>query len=330
MSAGTISEDRVKTGAVLPNGYSTERCPVCGQSNPTEWLKAPDRLHGRRERYTLLRCTACSVVWLSNPPRPEEMYLHYTDAYHKLISDGSKKSPRFELRKKVVMQYQQSGALLDAGCGSGWFLASMAAKSWELYGIEMSPDAAKSTELRSGAKVFVGDVLNASFSPESFDVITGFDVLEHLSEPRQIMAKLAAWLKPGGILYIQVPNTDSAEARVFGTYWQGLELPRHLFHYSPTSLKVLAESAGLGVVSLDTRRNATVGTSLRYVWDDVFRALKISRTPMAYANVPSLPWRAGRKLVRATVLRALLSMAPLVGGGEAIHAVFQKNSDRRK
>lgn len=328
MSVMNVRETTNEMPSLPLNDMGRERCPVCRSDGARVWLKAPDRLHGRRERYTLLRCPACSVVWLTNPPKPEEMHLHYTDAYHKLISDGSKNSPRFELRQKVVMQHKQSGALLDAGCGSGWFLASLSGKSWELYGIEMSPDAAKSTELRSGAKVFVGDVLDASFPRESFDVITAFDVLEHLSEPREVIAKLASWLKPGGILYIQVPNTDSAEARVFGTYWQGLELPRHLFHYSPTSLRVLAESAGLGVVSLDTRRNATVGTSLRYVWDDVFRAFKLPRTPMAYRGVPSLPWRAGRKLVRATLLRALLSLAPLVGSGEAIHAVFRKNSDR--
>ena len=69
---------------------------------------------------------------------------------------------------------------------------------------------------------------------------------------------------------------------MFGSYWHGLELPRHLFHYSPASLKFLAESAGLRQVSLETRRNPAVGTSLRYVWDDVFRAVGIRRTPVAY------------------------------------------------
>ena len=83
------------------------------------------------------------------------------------------------------------------------------------------------------------------FRRESFDVITCFDVLEHLYEPRQVMARVGEWLKPGGIFYVLVPNVDSAEARVFGSYWHGLELPRHLFHYSPASLKFLAESAGL-------------------------------------------------------------------------------------
>ncbi|MGC2645578.1 MAG: hypothetical protein WA261_04815, partial [Candidatus Sulfotelmatobacter sp.] len=102
------------------------------------------------------------------------------------------------------------------------------------------------------------------------------------------------------------------------------ELPRHLFHYSPAALPCLAESAGLQVVSLETRRNPAVGTSLRYVWDDVFGGVGIRRTPVAYRNEPGLVWRAGRKLVRMTALRAALAMAPLVGGGESIHAMFRK------
>ena len=174
--------------------------------------------------------------------------------------------------------------------------------------------------------MFVGDILEAPFRRESFDAITCFDVLEHLYEPRRVMAKVGEWLKPGGIFYILVPNVDAAEARVFGSYWHGLELPRHLFHYSPASLKFLANSAGLHEVSLETRRNPAVGTSLRYVWDDVFGALGISRTPVAYREEAGLPWRAARKVVRMTVLRGVLAMAPLIGGGESIHAIFQKET----
>ena len=123
-------------------------------------------------------------------------------------------------------------------------------------------------------------------------------------------------------------HIDSAEARMFGSYWHGLELPRHLFHFSPASLKYLAASEGLQEVSVETRRNPAVGTSLRYAWDDAFRALGIQRTPAAYRCEAGLAWRAGRKLVRMTVLRALLAMAPLAGEGESIHAIFRKEEKR--
>jgi len=299
-------------------------CPICEAPGAQEWLRAPDRLHGRQENYYLVRCPACSLVWLNHPPKPADMHLHYTDAYHKLISAAGENPARWAFRKEALAQYMHSGTLLDLGCSSGSFLEFMRSESLKLYGIEMSADGARTAEERTQAQVFVGNILDAPFPKESFDVITCFDVLEHLYEPRRVMARVAEWLKPGGIFYVLVPNVDSAEARVFGSYWHGLEMPRHLFHYSPESLKFLAESAGLFEVSVETRRNPAVGTSLRYVWDDIFRAVGLRPTPVAYRGEASLPWRAARKLVRMTILRLLLATAPLVGGGESIHAIFRK------
>jgi SAM-dependent methyltransferase len=302
-------------------------CPVCGKTGAFHWLNAPDRLHGRQEKYSLVRCPACSIVWLDNPPAPEEMHLNYTDAYDKLISAAGQNSPRrWGFRLEAIGQHKQSGALLDLGCSSGSFLELMRSQSWKLYGIEMSAEVARTAETKSGAQVFVGSILDAPFQPASFDVITSFDVLEHLYEPRRVMARVSEWLKPGGIFYVLVPNIDSAEGRVFGSYWHGLELPRHLFHYSPTSLRFLAKTAGLAEVSLGTRRNPAVGTGLRYVWDDISRAAGFHPTPVAYRGEASLPWRAARKVVRSTILRALLAMAPLAGGGESIHAIFRKDA----
>src|SRR5208337_2096892 len=234
-----------------PDSHRIEPCPVCGYTGAWEWLKAPDRFHGRRQLYTLVRCSNCALVWLSPPPRPEEMGEHYTDAYHQLISGaGETATYRWQDRRAALIQYRQGGSLLDLGCSSGSFLEFIKGEPWKLYGIEMSADCAKVAGEKSGAQVFVGDIVEAPFPPESFDVITCFDVLEHLYEPRQVMARVKEWLKPGGIFYVLVPNIDSAEARVFGSYWCGLELPRHLFYYSPASLRYLANSVGLREISL--------------------------------------------------------------------------------
>jgi hypothetical protein len=139
-----------------------ESCPICGMVGPRLWVRGPDRLHGRSEEYTLLRCAACSLVWLSPSPKPEEIGLHYTTAYHKLISAaGNNPDKRWKARKVDLAQHKQSGALLDLGCSSGSFLGSMRGQSWQLYGIEMSRDCAKEAEARYGAQVFVGDILEA-------------------------------------------------------------------------------------------------------------------------------------------------------------------------
>jgi SAM-dependent methyltransferase len=253
------------------------------------------------------------------------MHEHYTKDYHRLISAAGETSPRrWQRRRQTLVQYKQSGALLDLGCSSGSFLEFLKGEPWKLYGIEMDADCAKRAGEKSGAEVFVGDIVDATFPPESLDVITCFDVLEHLYEPRQVIARVMEWLKPGGIFFVSVPNIDSAAARVSGTYWHGLELPRHLFHYSPASLRYLAKSVGLQEISLVTGRYALVGVTIRYFFDDLFRALGISRTAMAYLDVPSFPWRVARKLVRLTVLPFLLALAPLAGEGEYIDAVFGK------
>jgi 2-polyprenyl-3-methyl-5-hydroxy-6-metoxy-1,4-benzoquinol methylase len=324
-SISEIDKLAARVAAARTESLSPGRCPVCEDAGARPWLRAPDRFHGRQQEYTLVRCPACSLVWLNDPPKPAEMRYHYTAAYDRLISAAGQNSPhRWRARWATLKQYKQGGALLDLGCSSGAFLEFLNGEPWKLYGIEMSAESAKAAEARSGAKVFVGEVLEASFPPESFDVITCFDVLEHLYRPRQVMENVAEWLKPGGIFYVLVPNIDSAEARVFKSYWGGLELPRHLFHYSPASLRYLAKSAGLEEVSLVTRRNAAVGVNVRYCVDGFFHTMGIRRTPVAYRGEAGVAWRAARKLVRVTALRALLVMAPLAGGGESIHAVFEK------
>ena len=327
MKVDTLQENVLadREDPAVEMNHNPEACPACGKAEAREFLRGPDRFHGRQEQYTLVRCPACSLVWLSRPPEPAEMHLHYTAAYDRRISASGQNAPhRWRERKAALAPHKHSGALLDLGCSSGSFLESLKDDGWKLHGIEMSTECAKVAEAKSSAQVFVGHILDANFPRESFDAITCFDVLEHLYEPRRVMARVGDWLKPGGIFYVLVPNIDSAEARAFGSYWHGLELPRHLFHYSPAALKFLAQAAGLNVVSLETRRNPAVGTSLRYVWDDVFGAVGIRRTPVAYRREPGLAWRAGRKLVRMTALRATLAMAPLIGGGESIHAIFRK------
>jgi SAM-dependent methyltransferase len=190
----------------------------------------------------------------------------------------------------------------------------------------MSAQCAREAEAATGASVFVGDTADAPFAGESFDVITCFDVLEHVYRPADLMAKMRNWLKPDGIIYIQVPNIESAEARVFRSYWHGLELPRHLFHFSPTSLHRMAGTVGLREVSLVTQRNEAIGTSLRYVVDDLCRAVGIRRTPRVFLGEAPFVWKFARKVGRITAIRLLAALAPMAGDGEAIHAIFQKST----
>jgi SAM-dependent methyltransferase len=306
--------------------HGAEYCPGCGRNGSMSWLRGPDRFHGRKQIYKLVRCPSCSLVWLEDPPQPEEMGQHYGADYDRFIGAGGETSPeRWRDRRETLLKYKPSGALLDLGCSTGSFLASLKGQSWELHGIEISPDVAEKAKARTGANVFVGDILEAPFKPESFDVITSFDVLEHLYQPRTVLEKVSTWLKPGGIYYTLVPNIEAWEARLFRSYWYGLELPRHLFHYSPASLRSLARAAGLKEVSVTTHPNSAFEYSARYVFDDLFNRIGHSRPPLASANKRSLPSRAVGKALRLTVLQFISRCAPFAGAGESIHAVFQKD-----
>jgi 2-polyprenyl-3-methyl-5-hydroxy-6-metoxy-1,4-benzoquinol methylase len=251
---------------------------------------------------------------------------HYGVDYDRYIGLAGDFSPeRWSARRKTLAKYKSCGALLDLGCSSGSFLESVKGSAWKLYGVEMSFAVARRAEERSGAQVFVGDILDAPFRAGSFDVVTCFDVLEHVYEPRKVMEKVEEWLKPGGIFYVLVPNIDSAEARVFKSYWYGLELPRHLSHFSPTSLRHLAKSVRLEEVSLVTGRNSALEASMRYISDDILGRFGILRTSLSKAKAPGLPWRVFRSALRLTLFPVLWGMISLAGPGESIHAVFRKS-----
>lgn len=305
------------------------RCCACGSEESRVWLEGPDRFFGESERFRLLRCCHCGMVWLENPPKPGEMGRHYGPAYDRLISSSGENSPeRWRDRRSTILKYKNAGSVLDLGCSSGAFLESMKDPAWQLYGIEMSSAAAQRAEARTNARVFVGDILDAPFAPQSFDVITCFDVLEHVYEPRAVLTRVQEWLKPGGIFYVLVPNIDSAESRVFKSYWYGLELPRHISHFSPASLRTLAESAGMEVVSIEARSNSALERSARYITDDLLRHVGISRRPLAQVNEPSLLWKVVRKVFRITLTPVLYRSISLFGQGESIHAVFRKGDAR--
>jgi len=252
------------------------------------------------------------------------MGLHYGVDYDRAIACGSAGPGHWEWRRDELLRYRSGGTILDLGCGSGGFLASFAGTSWRLFGIEMSREMAGVAGTRCGAEVFIGDILDAPFPPGSFDAITCFHVFEHVYQPGAVLAKVSEWLKPGGIFYTMMPNIDSAGARIFGSYWYALELPRHLYHFSPAALRRVAGSVGLEEVSLTTHREVFIEASARYVLDDVFRRAGVPRAPLAQAKPPGLPWKVVRKGLRLSALPILTWAASFTGDGEVIHAVLRK------
>ena len=306
---------------------STNSCPVCTGNSSFPWLAAPDRFHLRPTLYQMLRCPDCALVWLQTPPSPQVMPYHYGADYYRTITTSGEEHllKRWRHARQRVLSFAQGGALLDIGCSSGAFLRSLRGEAWDLHGIEISREQARKAEAGTGAKIFVGDTLDAPFAPESFDVITGFHVLEHVYELRTVVGKIWQWLKPGGVFYLQVPNIAGLEMRIFRSYWYGLELPRHLYHFAPGSLRSLFGSMEFEEALLRTSPDCYVEKSLHYVLDDALPMVGIQRQPLAVAvDQPGIVWQVVRKALRLGILFPFRWTAAAAGQGPAIEAAFRK------
>jgi SAM-dependent methyltransferase len=136
---------------------------------------------------------------------------------------------------------------LDIGCGDGRFLAALQARGWEALGLETDPVAAELARRRTGAAILEQAVEKASIEAGSVQLVTLLHVLEHVADPRTVLAAARRSLSAGGGLFIAVPNIASLEAAAFRSVWYSLDLPRHYWGFTPHTLTRLVEECGFHV-----------------------------------------------------------------------------------
>jgi SAM-dependent methyltransferase len=303
--------------------HSSE-CPCCRGNSYALWMRVPERSDNNVD-FELLRCSFCSHVWLGNPPTPEQLNFYYSPEYHHALElSGDHDTKRWGRQHRVLSKYKTEGSILDIGCSAGGFLAHLRDEPWKLYGIEANPDTAEKARRVTGGNIFAGDVLKADFAPRSFDVITCSDVLEHLYEPRTVFQMVREWLKPGGIFYVFVPNVNSWEARAFGSRWYGLDLPRHLHHYSISSLKALSKSADLPLVRVVTPAGCYLEQSASLLLNDLLARAGATHVNVNLSGPAWVGWRALRKVVRLSVEDTYARIASYSRAAASLQAVFQK------
>lgn len=170
--------------------------------------------------------------------------------------------------------------VLDVGCGDGAFLEWARTAGWTGVGIDFDPSAVASAQSR-GLDVRCGSIDSLRDEGASFDAITLSHVLEHVHDPANLLRQAGALLKPGGLLWIDTPNLASIGHAVFGASWLGLDPPRHLILFTPSSLRALLEDVGLTLVK----------TLSRYeVAGRVFAAsyrIKKAQDPISETSVPA-------------------------------------------
>lgn len=275
-------------------------CPICG-GPPLVSGSRPyrDRLHQLPGRFGLAQCAGCGLLATSPRPPASSIDAFYPPDYVSFATEerpsslGLRGSLRAALRIPYRRRYGSDdataglrpGQALDLGCGSGVALAKLAGAGWDVWGLDPSPDAvAKARQrLRLGAeRVVLGRAEDATFPAAAFDLVVMSHVLEHLHDPRAVLEKVRQWLVPGGMLIVRVPNVESLEARAFGRFWFGLDIPRHLFQFGPATAQRLVENAGLEVLWV---RPQWQGSSLSGSVSHVVSALLRRRRPYRHSQL---------------------------------------------
>ena len=143
-----------------------------------------------------------------------------------------------------MIPWHGRGRLLDFGCGGGAYLERMHRQGWDVTGLDVSAAAVECVRTRLGLRALLGTLPHPELKPATFDVVTMWHSLEHVHEPLEVLRAAHQLLAPGGKLLVATPNIDSLPFRWFGQAWYGLDLPRHLTHFSSRTLRRLLERAG--------------------------------------------------------------------------------------
>jgi SAM-dependent methyltransferase len=224
-------------------------CILCDIDQSEPVAQVQDRLLGIPGQFTLVRCPECGLLYLNPQPTAEELACYYPPEYDSYVSPHRDQlswlrriSVEYGLYKRcrAVIRYKRAGRLLEVGCATGTFLDAMRKSgSWDVYGVDISEHAVRYARDQLDLNVFRGQLEDARFPDQFFDVVVLWDVLEHLPDPKAALSEIRRVLAHDGWLIFRVPSVDSLDARLFGPYWAGLDAPRHLFVFSQATLQRL-------------------------------------------------------------------------------------------
>jgi len=201
---------------------------------------------------TVLVCPECGLGVMKDFPKKEKVLNFYEKFY------DEKESQRFNylfekailffryLRLKKVQKYGKKGKLLDIGFGRTTDLEIFKKNGWEAYGTQIVPHTVAIAK-KKGLNAFLGELTDAKYPKQSFDTVTIWHVLEHLPEPEVYIKEIKRILAPEGKLIIEVPNFQSPIAKYFKCDWFSLDLPHHLYQFTPPSLTKLLNKHGFSV-----------------------------------------------------------------------------------
>lgn len=244
-----------RTGMVSERFSRVIACPLCGSdSHRTLFVK---------RGYPIVRCAACDLVF-ANPQVDESLILAEYRAGNARANDLwvdvllSERQLELDRRKfdellDELEPYRGEGRLLDVGTSIGFFLRLALDRGWNAAATEFGERARQVARERFGLEVTDAPLDRLGIEPGSLDVVTLNSVLEHVNEPRKMLAQLRALLKPNGALFVIVPNVDSLACRVLRERAATFDGRNHLIYFSPKTLEEMLKQEGFVVVELHTR-----------------------------------------------------------------------------
>lgn len=245
--------------AVGSGAYVNAACPACAGKSANYF----ETTGHDGKKYWIDACTRCSFVYVRNVPSDEQL----RDIYRSLYGTGAAFVPdtRFHKRFKNWFFAKRIKALtrpgrrrvLEVGCAHGHLLRALqTAGIFEFEGIDYSEGSLE--HLRSsGMKVSLASLEEKNYPDESFDLVVGFHVLEHVQEPNRFAREVHRILSPGGKFYLQVPCVTHWRARQAGKAWKAFGPPAHLWYFSPQAMRHFLSNNGFRVISAHTISNRT-------------------------------------------------------------------------
>jgi SAM-dependent methyltransferase len=263
------------------------RCSACGASGLVAHLQVagdagPDGLTPTNDRFgtalaDLVRCPRCGHRQTEPMPSDALLGSAYADAASDdLIGEeaGQRETARRVLDRIEAQLAPVPGAmdggpgertLLDLGCWVGYLLSEAAQRGWQAVGVEPSEFASAYARDRLGLDVRTGDLLTTPLHERHFDAVAMGDVIEHLPRPAEALDRVAALLRPGGILWMATPDAGSLVARALGARWWSV-IPTHVQFFTRGSMRALLERRRWTVLEIATAPKAF---SVRYYLERV-------------------------------------------------------------
>ena len=245
-------------------------CPVCEKNETVHYLTAKDHFL-TKEEFTIVSCTNCGFRFLNPRPSQNEIFRYYNSVEY--ISHDAGKNSLFSILYKIIRnraiknkyhileKYSDGKNLLDIGCGTGEFLLFCKKSGMIVTGIEPNEKARNFAITTNNIPVFDENELEVIPSA-SFDIITMWHVLEHVHNLNDRLQKIGQLIKPGGIVVIAVPNSNSWDAKHYHSVWAAYDLPRHLYHFTENTIYRLAE-----------KHDFTIKNILPLKWDAFYISL---------------------------------------------------------